>query len=210
MMGPSTVLNALKCGSGAHRPTRIWQNFLPLETLDEAYSNLPVLSRTVNDMLTLAGLGSWHMPPRDNLSSIITHPSALPRFGTRPKLQPRAASIHASTNGLLIRGGILTSPSPDVREVLMGFTNGDTAAEGLSPGLRIHILGQCTDFNILQWTLAQAIASSLEDGTSHLREHPGRPWEHTYTFSQPLPDLREAHALPSGDTQRLAYSTVPP
>ena len=57
MMGPSTVLNAPKYGSGAHRPTHIWQNLLPKETLDEAYSNLPAPSRTVYDMLALAGLG---------------------------------------------------------------------------------------------------------------------------------------------------------
>jgi len=36
MMGPSTVLNAPKCRSGAHRPIRIWQNLLPKEELDEA------------------------------------------------------------------------------------------------------------------------------------------------------------------------------
>ena len=39
-MGPSTILNAPKCGSGAHRPTHLWQNLLPKEELDEAYSNL--------------------------------------------------------------------------------------------------------------------------------------------------------------------------
>jgi len=33
MMGPSTVLNALKCGSGAHRPIRVWQNLLYLDKL---------------------------------------------------------------------------------------------------------------------------------------------------------------------------------
>ena len=44
MMGPPTVLNVPKCGLGSHRPTRIWQNLLPKEALDEAYSNLPVPS----------------------------------------------------------------------------------------------------------------------------------------------------------------------
>jgi hypothetical protein len=29
IIGPSTVLNAPKCGSRAHRATHIWQNFLP-------------------------------------------------------------------------------------------------------------------------------------------------------------------------------------
>ena len=95
----------------------------------------------------------------------------------------------------------------------MGFTSGDTEAGGLSPGQRIHILGQCTNLNILRWTLAQANTTSSEDRASHPREHPGRPWEHTYTVSQPLPDLKEAHALPNGDTQRLiapTKATTPP
>ena len=122
---------------------------LPKETLDEAYSNLPVSSRTVNDMLNLAGLGSWHMPPGDTSNSTNTPPSPLPRFGTRPKPQSRAASLYALTFGLLMQGGTLTSPSPEVKEVLMGFTGGDTEAGGLSPGQRIHILGQCTDLNLL-------------------------------------------------------------
>ena len=39
-MGLSAVLNAPKCGSGLHRPTHLWQNLLPKEKLDEAYSNL--------------------------------------------------------------------------------------------------------------------------------------------------------------------------
>ena len=62
IMGPSTVLNALKCGSGAHRPTRIWQNLLPKEELDEAYSNLSDPPHTINDILEHAGLDSWRMP----------------------------------------------------------------------------------------------------------------------------------------------------
>ena len=48
-----------------------------------------------------------------------------------------------------MKDGTLTSPSSEDREILMGFTIGDTEAEGLSPGQRIHILGQCTDLNLL-------------------------------------------------------------
>jgi hypothetical protein len=45
------------------------------------------------------------------------------------------------------------------------------------------------------------------------REHPGRPRENTYTFSQPLPNLGEANILPTGNTQGLHVSigtTTPP
>ena len=48
-----------------------------------------------------------------------------------------------------MKDGTLTSTSPEVMEILMGFTSGDTEAEGLSPGQRIHILDKCTDINIL-------------------------------------------------------------
>ena len=179
MMGPATILNAPKCGSGAHRPTCIWQNLIPKEMLEEAYSDLPKPSRIEDKMLTIAGLGSWQMPPGDVSHSTNTYPTALPRFGTRPSPQPQAKSPHKPTNGLLMHGGTLTSPSPEVREVLMGFTRGDTEAGGLSPSQRIHILGQCTCLNILHCTLTQVSAASSENCAPHPREHPSIPWEHT-------------------------------
>ena len=89
----------------------------------------------------------------------------------------------------------------------MGFTSGNTEAAGLTPEQRIHILGQCTDLNFLHWTVALASSTSLGHHTPHLREHPGIPWENTYTFSQPLPNLGEAHALPIGDTPSHHAST---
>ena len=51
-------------------------------------------------------------------------------------------------------------------------------------------------------TLGVSHASSTSRGiqTPRPREHPGRQWENTYTFSQPLPNLEEAHALPRSDT----------
>jgi hypothetical protein len=99
-----------------------------------------------------------------------------------------------------MKDGTLTSPSPEVREILMGFTSGETEAAGLTPEQRIHILGQCTDLNLLHWTNALANSTSLGHHTPHPREHPDSPWENAYTFSQPLPILGEAHALLIGDT----------
>ena len=159
-------------------------------------------------MLTLAGLGSWQMPPGDTSHSTNTYLTALSRFGTRPRSQLQATSPHTPSNGLLMHGETLTSPSSEVREVLMGFTSGDTEAEGLSPSQRIHILGQCTDLNILQWTLTKVSTASPENCASHPREHPGIPREHTYTFSQPLHDLKEAHTLLDGDIYWLMSPTV--
>ena len=77
----------------------------------------------------------------------------------------------------------------------MGFTRGDTAAAGLSPAQRIHILGQCTDLNILHWTLNQVTTNTEEAPTSPSRAHSDTPWENTYTFSQPLPNLEDTQML---------------
>jgi hypothetical protein len=68
----------------------------------------------------------------------------------------------------------------------MGFTSGDTAAGGLSPNQRMHILGQCTDLNILHWTLATINTPTTRVATHPTRAQPDAPWKNTYTFSQPL------------------------
>ena len=88
MMGASTVLIASKCGSGAHRPIRIWQNLLPKEELDQAYSNMHDPPHMVNDIVELAGLGSWHMPAGDTTNPTANPPRALPRLRTRPTTPP--------------------------------------------------------------------------------------------------------------------------
>jgi len=66
----------------------------------------------------------------------------------------------------------------------MGSTGGDIETAGLTPEQRFYILGQCTDLNLLHWTFALASPTSIEHHTPHPREHPGRPCENTYTFSQ--------------------------
>jgi ribonuclease HI len=99
-----------------------------------------------------------------------------------------------------LKDGILRSPSPEVREILMDFTGGDTGATELTPEQRVYILGQCTNLNMLHWAVSLASSTSPGHQTPRPREHPGRQWENTYTFSQPLPNLEEVHALPRGYT----------
>jgi hypothetical protein len=97
LMGPSTVLNAHKCGSGAHRPTHFWQNLLPKEELEEAYSNTTGPPHTVNEMLDHAGLSSWKRPLGDTTNSTANPPTILPRFRTGPTPPPRAELGQSST-----------------------------------------------------------------------------------------------------------------
>ena len=98
-----------------------------------------------------------------------------------------------------MKDGTLRSPSPEVRETLMGFTCGDTKATGLTPAQRIHILSQCTDLNRLHLAIAMASSTSQGHHAPRPRDNPGSRWENTYTFSQPLHNLEEAHALPKGN-----------
>jgi len=42
-----------------------------------------------------------------------------------------------------------STPSAEVREALMGFRIGVTAAPGLSELQRVQLLGQCTDVNTI-------------------------------------------------------------
>ena len=91
----------------------------------------------------------------------------------------------------------------------MGFTIGDTETAGLTPKQRIHILGHCTDLNLLHATIALASSTSWGNQSPRRREYPGIPWENIYTFSQSLPNLGEAHALPPGDTPSHHAATRP-
>jgi hypothetical protein len=100
------------------------------------------------------------MPPRDTTNSNASSSTILPRFRIRPTPVPREDSGQSSTTGLLLKDGILKPPSPEVREVLMGFTRGDTEATGFTPEQRIHILGQCRDLNLLHWVVTLASSTS--------------------------------------------------
>jgi hypothetical protein len=76
-------------------------------------------------------------------------PTVLPRFGTKSNPNPAAGHGAHPSPGLLYREGTITTPSPEVRETLMGFTAGDTAAQGLTTEQRNHMMGQCTNLDIL-------------------------------------------------------------
>ena len=57
---------------------------------------------------------------------------ALPRFGTRTAPNPTAAHGSHPPPGLFYKEWTLITPSPEVREARMGFTSGDTIAQGLT------------------------------------------------------------------------------
>ncbi len=89
-----------------------------------------------------------------------------------------------SLTGMLLKdGALMPPPSLEVKEVLMGFTSGDTNTGNLSPTQRNHVLGKSADLNLLHWTLALASASPSRNPATHPREAPDTPTEPNYTFS---------------------------
>ena len=130
-IGPSKVLNEPKCGSGAHIPTHVCKNFIPNSALESA--NRVLLSpSTVDIVLSASGLEGCRTSRLDTPEETTTPPATLPRFGTRTAPKCTKASGSRPQPGLIYNQGTLTTPSPDVREAITGFTPGDTAALGLT------------------------------------------------------------------------------
>ena len=160
MLGHPLHLDAPPCGSGARRETLFWQNFTNDEEIQHAFYSLPTPSTTVESRLRLAGITDWYtqplvtgynLPPlgRDPYNR-PGHPQvALPKFVCYPKSHKFRLHRGRPALGLLINNNVLREPIADVREVLMGFSGGDTAAPGLSEEQRRHLLGQCIDINLL-------------------------------------------------------------
>jgi hypothetical protein len=112
MMGPSTVLNASKLGSGAHRHTRIWQILLPTAEIDATYAQLADNPRTINEILDLAGIDSWRMPTESTSTAQTNPPKAMPRFRTRQTPPLRMDTGQTSLTGILLQYGALMAPPP--------------------------------------------------------------------------------------------------
>ena len=55
--------------------------------------------------------------------------------------------------GLLMHQGSLQEPSPEIKELAMGYKKGAIAVEGLLASLRHKLLGACMDHNISVWLL---------------------------------------------------------
>jgi hypothetical protein len=63
LVGQGTLLDAPKCGSGAYRNTRIWQNLMSHDALMKEHARLLPPTRPVDAALTRAGLSRWSTFP---------------------------------------------------------------------------------------------------------------------------------------------------
>ena len=67
--------------------------------------------------------------------------------------------------GLLTHHGHLQEPSPEIKELAMGYKRG--ATEGLVASLRHKLLGACLDHNISVWLLKACKDHKLDDSALH-------------------------------------------
>ena len=169
MLGAPVKLDAPPCGSAARRQTLFWQNLAPVEEIQSKFGALPPPSQTVNGALKRAGLHSWRSQPQElGVTCFPGDPYNLPGLPQRaiPKMVcfkgshafrfKRVRGRMLPGPGMLYKGNELTEPDAEVAEALMGFEQGDTAAPGLLPGQRRHLLGQCIDINLFSWLIATA------------------------------------------------------
>ncbi len=124
LLREGSLIETRKCGSGAYRVTRIWQNLMLLSTLTDATSRLPTPQRPAETALRRAGLNTWSTHPipsqdeeEDGRFLPLGHVSAeepLPRLGTHPN-----ASHIRALGGPLGRGIVYEAnrPTPPTAEV---------------------------------------------------------------------------------------------
>ena len=161
-------MDAPACGSHAHRAAIFWQNLLPTDVLSQAYHRLPSGPTTsINQLLALHNIEGWRTQeliqgrnwhPDDRINKAGRDQRVLPKFvcfvgshkfrktGNRPGL----GMMHYLDQPL-------QEPTPEIREVAMGFGLHSTAAPGLNPAQRHHLLGQCIDRNLLTWIFSTAM-----------------------------------------------------
>ena len=73
--------------------------------------------------------------------------------------------------GFLIHNNEFQEPSPEIKELSMGYDAGSTSIEGISTATRHKILGACMDLNVSRWL----IQSSLNSTSQHSSARHGVP-----------------------------------
>ena len=125
---------------------------MPHDTLEAEHARILPQARPVDATLEKPWLFMWstqtaqlYGDSHKGQHTPIREP--VPYLDTRPDTAP--FRVHKGIPGMLYVLDTPSTPFAEVREALMGFHIGDTAAPGLPALHRIQILGQCTDLNTL-------------------------------------------------------------
>ena len=148
-LGAPVIVEAQLLGSSALRKTTIWTNATDNTNLMANYRTSQINGKKVPEFLIRSGFVDWVPTP----STLDYFPKFMSRFGSW------AYSFTADGGpgpGMLLHNDVLQEPSPDIKEMAMGYPRGSTAAGGVNPSMRHKVMGACMDHNIARWLLPAA------------------------------------------------------
>ncbi len=156
-----------------HDAAKIW--YITLQT---KFNNLPTPTLTLNARLEHTNF--YHLRTQPTIPCYHRHTTHHTQHPLPPHIALPKITCHLNSPAFRTQRGIpgtglldykdkLPEPSPTIKEHLMGFHQGATAAPGLSENDRCQILGQAPDINILTWLITQATLTTknTETGTQH-------------------------------------------
>ncbi len=165
-------------------------------------------TRPVETILERVSLSQW--------STYLTKRQATPKrelptppkgpltyLGSQLSAAPFRIYMDVPGRGMLYINDFPTTPSAEVREALMGFRVGDTAALGLSDVQRVQLLCHCTDLNTLSWNISTTRGHTLS--VEQNPEGPIAPTQYWKTSLLYLPHLGDTPMLPPRGTHTYMH-----
>ena len=101
------------------------------------------------------------------------------------------------------------TPSPEIRETLMGFRVGDTAAPYLYELQRVQLLGQCTDLNTITCTISTIRTHTLPAEYDPMYTPSPTHGNGGFASSLALPGVMDIPFLPHGGVFTLPSAPLP-
>ena len=146
LLGPSVVLDAVACGSYAHRLRAFWTNLADATALQSVLQHLQPPYR---DVQTILDPGRTTRPAAyGDKHPFFPINQAGERIRVLPTLvsHPNSYSFRDGKQGMLrTAAGALEQPNVAERERAMGLRTGDTAAAGLTAAERHSLTGRSID-----------------------------------------------------------------
>jgi len=138
LLGQGMLIDAPICDSWAYRNNRVWKNLVPRSVLEAEHARLLKPTRPIETSLEASRLSTWSTHPRPptgrDLSLNVDLPprEPLPHLCTHPNTSPFRVHNGISENGVLYATNLPSTPSPELREALVGFRVGETDVPSLS------------------------------------------------------------------------------
>ena len=165
-IGAPVVIDAADLGAAAHRVRLFWSNMMQPELMQAALPKLLIPSPPLCSILK-----AHHVPTRPGHSDrppFATHnqlggarlcmPTVVSYLGSRA-FKPKANGNPGEGEVFNTETNLWEEPDAEEKELLVGYTPGDTAASGVSEADRAIRLGRALEGNTMRWLGAYLQAS---------------------------------------------------